>query len=82
MLITTHEGKTKDVPSLDARISHVSPSTARSRQMRWNSDDGILMTHEYSSSGMFRASASRSISFISNWNNNQQTNKQREGERG
>ena len=43
----------------------VSPMEDRSRQMRWNSEAGILIWHLYSVSGMPRCSESMSISFSS-----------------
>ncbi len=43
----------------------VSPRTPRSRMMRWNSAEGILIEHWYSCSGMPRCSQSMSINFIS-----------------
>mmetsp|Transcript_85602 Transcript_85602/g.184796 ORF Transcript_85602/g.184796 Transcript_85602/m.184796 type:complete len:254 (-) Transcript_85602:24-785(-) len=54
------------IPSLVQVIVQVSPSTARSRMMRWNSAEGMRMVQLYSVSGMPRCSDSMSISFSSN----------------
>mmetsp|Transcript_38682 Transcript_38682/g.86044 ORF Transcript_38682/g.86044 Transcript_38682/m.86044 type:complete len:233 (-) Transcript_38682:70-768(-) len=53
------------IPSLVADISTVSPILARSRQMRWYSEDGIFASAAYSWSGIVSWSRSMDISLRS-----------------
>ena len=53
------------MPSFVAEMSTVSPMLVRSRTMRWYSEDGILISAEYSWSGMPRCSDSMDMSFRS-----------------
>ena len=52
-------------PSLDTEMVTVSPMEERSRQMRWNSAEGIFTVAAYSVSGMPRCSESMSMSLSS-----------------
>ena len=44
---------------------HVSPITAKSRIIRWNSPEGMVILHLYSSFGIPKCSVSISINFNS-----------------
>ena len=58
-----HTHKERDSKEHDVQVS---PRTAKSRQMRWNSDDGIFTVQAYVWSGTVKCSLSMSMSFMSN----------------